>query len=106
MAWLNTAREAGLASIPPSRRMRRSARRESMPSDSSIACMSDALSLQSPKRRARIVSTGYGFDEVVADSHPPERLRGDPKAENPPVPPPPSPPRVSLPPSPAPAPQF
>ena len=52
----------------PIRRVRKSTSRESMPSDSSMACMSDALSLQSPKRRLRMVSTGYGLKEWMPNS--------------------------------------
>jgi len=68
MAWSKTASEAGPAveGCPSARAQEHE--RESMPSDSSMACISDALSLQSPKRRLRMVSTGYGLKEWMPNS--------------------------------------
>ena len=58
MAWLKTASEAGAGGMFPSRRMRSSTMRESMPAASRRACIRLALSLQSPKRRVSTCSTG------------------------------------------------
>ena len=57
MAWLNTASEAGCAGIRPSRFMRSSTSRESIPSAASKEWVRLALSLQSPKRRSSTCST-------------------------------------------------
>jgi len=55
--------------------VRKSTSRESMPSASSMACMSEALSLQSPNRRVSTVSTGYGLKLWMPNSSATYRVR-------------------------------